>query len=444
MSVEEQATRVASGAKSALKALIQKLGGTVPDSTKIDGYASLVNGLDLQKSLLNLQKGEMYVLPAGWMLGDVLHRGFPDPVAADYLMNMGVSSTKPGGYLGASADLNADGHIDSGDALCLMNGRYTATDVMGVWTPTSTTYTSIYDASLTWMFSYTLNVTGITASSTPAIWVDDPSHTIVDFECLAGQITFKARGIPPVPVVCYIDAQASAKELLSIGYGNAFIANPANTTLDELKAAIYGGRPCFCMFSTGSGNTTLGYLPYIGTVTDSEDSFHYYYAFVRVVPSNNDGGELKLQYATCDEDTGEWSYYTSKPTYPTQTDVFWATYGTTTYDEVTAALAANKVVKVRYQEQEYTFDQKLGLFYWFSTVNTNVSCWMYVAQVNNAWEAGRTELFAKPSTAQTGQVWQFNGEDEEWGPATIYTYGTTDLTAGTSSLPTGQLYFVYE
>ncbi len=47
MSVEQQATRVASGAKSALKALIQKLGGTVPDSTKIDGFATIVNSINL-------------------------------------------------------------------------------------------------------------------------------------------------------------------------------------------------------------------------------------------------------------------------------------------------------------------------------------------------------------------------------------------------------------
>lgn len=47
MSVEQQATRVASGAKSALKALIQKLGGTVSDTTKIDGYADIVDAMTL-------------------------------------------------------------------------------------------------------------------------------------------------------------------------------------------------------------------------------------------------------------------------------------------------------------------------------------------------------------------------------------------------------------
>lgn len=33
---------------------------------------------------------------------------------------------------------------------------------------------------------------------------------------------------------------------------------------------------------------------------------------------------------------------------------------------------------------------------------------------------------------------------EEIGAAPAYTYGTTDLTAGTSPLETGKLYFVYE
>ena len=49
MSVEQQATRVASGAKSALKALIQKLGGTVSDTTKIDGYADIIGAMTLSE-----------------------------------------------------------------------------------------------------------------------------------------------------------------------------------------------------------------------------------------------------------------------------------------------------------------------------------------------------------------------------------------------------------
>ena len=45
MSLAEQVQRVDGGQNAALKAIIKKLGGTVPDTTKIDGYAALVNGL---------------------------------------------------------------------------------------------------------------------------------------------------------------------------------------------------------------------------------------------------------------------------------------------------------------------------------------------------------------------------------------------------------------
>ena len=45
MAVQEEAARVLSGTKNALKALIQKLGGTVADSAKIDGYAAMIEEL---------------------------------------------------------------------------------------------------------------------------------------------------------------------------------------------------------------------------------------------------------------------------------------------------------------------------------------------------------------------------------------------------------------
>lgn len=49
MSVEQQVDRVVAGAKNTLKLLIQKLGGTVPDGTSIDGYADIVSGMTLDK-----------------------------------------------------------------------------------------------------------------------------------------------------------------------------------------------------------------------------------------------------------------------------------------------------------------------------------------------------------------------------------------------------------
>lgn len=45
MAVQKEAERVLSGTKNALKALIQKLGGTVADSAKIDVYAAMIEEL---------------------------------------------------------------------------------------------------------------------------------------------------------------------------------------------------------------------------------------------------------------------------------------------------------------------------------------------------------------------------------------------------------------
>lgn len=72
MSVEQQAIRVASGAKSALKALIQKLGGTVSDTTKIDGYADIIDamtlasggGADLSLGLAGVSKWQSPIIKA--------------------------------------------------------------------------------------------------------------------------------------------------------------------------------------------------------------------------------------------------------------------------------------------------------------------------------------------------------------------------------------------
>lgn len=46
MSLSEQTSRVANGGKNTLKAILEKMGATVPDTTKIDGYPALAAGVD--------------------------------------------------------------------------------------------------------------------------------------------------------------------------------------------------------------------------------------------------------------------------------------------------------------------------------------------------------------------------------------------------------------
>lgn len=46
MSLSEQTSRVANGGKNTLKAILEKMGATVPSTTKIDGYPALAAGVD--------------------------------------------------------------------------------------------------------------------------------------------------------------------------------------------------------------------------------------------------------------------------------------------------------------------------------------------------------------------------------------------------------------
>lgn len=67
MSFESELTRVAGGAKDALKALITKLGGTVADE-KIDGYAELADAIEFEE--IDFEEGQPKISASGILKGD--------------------------------------------------------------------------------------------------------------------------------------------------------------------------------------------------------------------------------------------------------------------------------------------------------------------------------------------------------------------------------------
>lgn len=130
-------------------------------------------------------------------------------------------------------------------------------------------------------------------------------------------------------------------------------------------------------------------------------------------------------------------------------DVFIAEYGVTKNSEIEAAFQAGKAV--------FVFD---GCYFaplsdWegdaehiFSNSYTRMQC------VNDVWSYGEDSF----EPAKHAGTHKSNGSDPitpasigaaaashtHTGYAPAYTYGTSDLTAGTSELATGKLYFVYE
>lgn len=77
-----------------------------------------------------------------------------------------------------------------------------------------------------------------------------------------------------------------------------------------------------------------------------------------------------------------------------------------------------------------------------------------ITVLNQNWDVIDTELKrqAEATPDVSGQIAQHDSDDTAHGnlkaevrnKAPMYEYGTTDLTAGTSPLATGKLYFVYE
>lgn len=125
-------------------------------------------------------------------------------------------------------------------------------------------------------------------------------------------------------------------------------------------------------------------------------------------------------------------------------DVFIATYGTTTSADIEAAYQAGKAVYCKYGTGIFGNILRNSSFShsFFGFLKNSKA--VYILCANDAWSVEPYYL----APADHASTHASGGSDpitpESIGAAPSYTYGTEDLTAGTSSLETGKLYFVYE
>ena len=120
-----------------------------------------------------------------------------------------------------------------------------------------------------------------------------------------------------------------------------------------------------------------------------------------------------------------------------ESEIFWATYGTTTGEEILAAYEAGKLVIAEKDGKFGVLTRISGGVYVFLSRDY---AWTYYG---NQWN--ERKVLANATHASNHAT---GGSDPitpaSIGAAPAYTYGTEDLTAGTSALETGTLYFVYE
>lgn len=108
-----------------------------------------------------------------------------------------------------------------------------------------------------------------------------------------------------------------------------------------------------------------------------------------------------------------------------ESDVFIAEYGVSTSAEIDAAYLAGKIVLCK-----YTGGKQYGVLY----RRTNATNHQFLSGAN-VWTCFDGTWYDNPMLATSAAL---------AAKAPMYTYGTTDLTAGSSPLETGKLYFVYE
>lgn len=184
--------------------------------------------------------------------------------------------------------------------------------------------------------------------------------------------------------------------------------------------------------------------------TGTETAFN---AALSVVPTHIENSDIHVTA----EEKAAWS----------ESDVFIAKYGTTTNAELEAAYQAGKAIFLQlantYPRVPLSIRLSSGNMFGFIQATSNVAMILYQC-AGDAWSTSSSNTHA--STHATGgsdpithasigaaaskhaSAHKTGGSDaitpSDIGAAPAYTYSTTDLTAGTSSLETGKIYLVYE
>lgn len=261
----------------------------------------------------------------------------------------------------------------------------------------------------------------------------------------------------------------TAEEKAGWNESDVFVATYGTTTSAEIEAAYQAGKAVFVIGSNGS---QMGVL-----LSRWSETIHYFVylknkTYLRLWVCENDAWSepITTVKATPESHASTHASGGTDPITPasigakaaTDSDVFVATYGTTTLDELNAERSAGKHIVCKGINGENAaliaadtadFDEPASFFNFasftpFCDGSMIYSCktdgWSYTAVdfVPYAHAANHASGGIDPITPESIGAATANHTHSEYAPA--YTYGTEDLTAGTSELATGKLYFVFE
>ena len=233
-----------------------------------------------------------------------------------------------------------------------------------------------------------------------------------------------------------------------------FIATYGTTTYAEVKAAYDAGKACFAYIEVydamahlsevnGSGNFVFSYIDYgsqnlVFIELYSDDDWGY----------GNLGSVLTdmtiSNYpVTLGSDPTSAMHAATKQYVDNNKGIFVATFDVTTYEEIKAAYDAGKVCFAVKGSVLYPLSAMSGILCMFSNARIGVIKQISISKTNVWTENDDVYILNKSGDTMTGALVAASGDIGTKQARNIYA-GTSDMTAGTSTLATGDIYIVYE
>ena len=233
-----------------------------------------------------------------------------------------------------------------------------------------------------WKAEYKINDAPLTAAQIAALNSN-----------ITAALTSKLQGLPSKPVdtaaQTLSDAEkAQARTNIGATAPEVFWAVYRTTTVAQIDAAVAAGKLVMCKDNSGFiyllvsydvNSNNIGFLSGYSSATR--------YVILKRDTGNWIGSSLNLQIVnnlvTSWQPTPDNTHYPAEKLVKDSIDavdkVFFATYGTTTYAEITAAIAAGKTIFVKWENRILLYTSAIGVNYFFTGITgTDNSTAVYV------------------------------------------------------------------
>ena len=215
-----------------------------------------------------------------------------------------------------------------------------------------------------------------------------------------------------------------------------------NNAVYYLTATVPSGPQVYCIFVSVGKDGEISYLQLYsdGTIWSEGTA-----PATHSIPSGGENG-----YVLRKSSSSDYAVYWSSPSALSTEEVFWATYGTTTSNQVYSAATSGKIVCCKRGDRVFILStltnlstSELTKSYFVHVNHEGIVSWLSVNRTDNSWDSGSYMPAALPWGGTTGQVLKKvsnNNYDVEWadesgggGGGSVSPYTSNPAALGTAS-----------